>query len=100
MKRIEIKLRENDSFFEAFDEKHCVLKPEEYHNIYIEHEIYDSELDYALNVLITYMMQKKLNNILIDLKARDFQLSPIKDMTIKDIEEKLGYKINIIEEDK
>lgn len=68
----------------------------EYKNIYLDHKITEEELALALNTLITYFMQKGSYAMVIDLDKRNKELKSAKEMTIEEIENKLGYKIKII----
>lgn len=68
----------------------------EYKNIYLDHKITEEELALALNTLITYFMQNGSYAMIIDLDKRNKELKPAKEMTIEEIENKLGCKIKII----
>lgn len=72
------------------------LYPTEYKHIYLDHEITEEEFENCINTLVTYFMQNGLYGMLIDLDKKNKKLSPVKEMTIEEIEDKLGYKIKII----
>lgn len=50
----------------------------------------------AIDTLIAYFCQDGIYKIVIDIDKRDKSLAPAKEMTIEQIEKKLGYKIKII----
>ena len=68
----------------------------EYKHIYLDHEITKEEFENCINTLVTYFMQNGLYGMLIDLDKRNKELSPVKEMTIEEIEDKLNCKIKII----
>ena len=72
------------------------LYPTEYNHIYLDHEITEEEFDNCINTLITYFMQNGYYAMIIDLDKRNKDLKPVKEMTIEEIENKLGCKIKII----
>lgn len=50
----------------------------------------------AIDTLIAYFCQDGIYKIAIDIDKRDKSLAPAKEMTIEQIEKKLGFKIKII----
>lgn len=76
------------------------LSKDEYPHLYLDHEITDEELDNAINVITTALMQKGTHTIIADLDVREKLATPIKEMTVEDIEKALGYKVKIIGGDK
>ena len=73
-----------------------ILREEDYPYTYLDHEVTNDELNNAINVIVTSLMQKKSNFIMVDLERREEMFTPTKEMTIEEIEEKLGHKIKII----
>lgn len=70
----------------------------EYPNIFIKECYTDDEIDRAINLIITYLKDCNINKLLIDLDIRNKKLEPAKKMTLEEIEEKLGYKVEIIDD--
>lgn len=52
----------------------------------------------ALDLLVAYIYKERLTSVVIDLEARNKYLAPVKEMTLEEIEEKLGHKVKIISE--
>lgn len=52
----------------------------------------------ALDLLVAYIYKQRLTNVVIDLESRNKYLAPAKEMTLEEIEEKLGHKVKIISE--
>lgn len=85
----------------AFDDRrYPMLHKSEYPHIYLDHEITDDELGYALDVITTHLMQRVSHKIVVDLDERERGLRPPVEMTLKEIEEKLGYKVKIVSKEK
>lgn len=72
------------------------LGEKEYENIYLDHEIGDEEIQNAIDVLITYIMQTQVRTLEVDLNIRNKEYAPPKEMTLEDVEKELGYKVKII----
>lgn len=53
----------------------------------------------ALDVVIAQFAKTHINTMEIDISEREQKLSPVKEMTIGEIEEKLGYRIKVVKED-
>lgn len=93
-KRLRIKLFEENQFM---GKQYPLLYDTDYPNIYLDHEITEEEFDEAVNVIITKFMQDKLSEVEIFLKERNEAFAKPKEMSIKDIEKELGYKIKIVD---
>lgn len=52
----------------------------------------------ALDVIVAQFAKTHVNTMEVDISEREQELSPVKEMTIKEIEEKLGYKIKVVKE--
>ena len=52
----------------------------------------------ALDLITAYIYKNRFTSIVVDIKARNKYLSPAKEMTLEEIEEKLGHKVKIISE--
>ena len=50
----------------------------------------------AVDTLITYCYQEEIHRMEIDIDERDQILAPVKEMTLEEIEKKLGYKVKIV----
>ena len=86
MKKIEIKL--NGGFLNA----------EDYPYIYLDHKITDEDFEKALDVLITKFMQDGLYYVVVDLEERNESRTPVKEMTMEELEKALGCKVKIVKE--
>lgn len=49
-----------------------------------------------LDTLTTYFYENELHSIVVDLEQRNRYLEPAKEMTLEEIEKKLGYKVKIV----
>lgn len=58
------------------------------------------KFDNALDVIVAHFAKTHINTLVIDISERDQRLSPVKEMTIAEIEEKLGYKIKVVKDAK
>ena len=61
-------------------------------------DVSNEELTKAVDTIITYFANENICALEVDIDARNRELMPPKEMTIKDIEEKLGYKVKIVSE--
>lgn len=61
-------------------------------------EITVEELNHALDIVTAYFVEHHINGLVLDINERNKILAPAKEMTIEEIEEKLGYKIKIVNE--
>ena len=52
----------------------------------------------AIDTLTAYFFQERLCKMVMDIYDRDRDLSKTKEMTIEEIEKKLGYKVKIVGE--
>ena len=55
----------------------------------------DEAMD-ALDLISLYIYQERIHKIVVDIDERNSSLAPAKEMTIEEIEEKLGYKVKIV----
>ena len=74
------------------------ISEDEFPNIMVDHEITEDEWNEALNVMITYFAQKKLDNVIVNLGIRNRWFGDAKEMTIEEIEKELGHKVKIVKE--
>ena len=73
------------------------VSPKEFSNILInDHEIMVDEFNKALDIVVSYLMQKNAFRIISDLNKRNIIAGPVKKMTMDDIEEELGHRFEII----
>ena len=56
------------------------------------------EAEDALDLIIAYFVQNSSCVMLCDIDERDKYLTPSKEMTIKETEKELGYKVNIVDD--
>lgn len=61
-------------------------------------EVSEDEFQEAINKIIVYMAKDHLEGTTIDLDYRNECYAPAKEMTITEIEKKLGHKIKIVKE--
>ena len=76
------------------------LEKSDYPHIYIDHEITNDELAHALDIVATAMMQRDSHTLIVDLDERERFLAPPVEMTLAEIEQKLGYKVKVVSEEK
>lgn len=72
------------------------LNKEEYPYVFLDRDVTADECIEAMQLIATYFMQNKVNHIILDLEERNDFLTPVKQMTLEEIEKELGYKINIV----
>lgn len=78
------------------DGQYPMLHKYEYPHIYLNHAITGDELEQALDIVTTYLMQHESYKIVVDLDERERdRISPV-EMTLKEIEETLGYRIKVV----
>ena len=65
-------------------------------NLNRDTEITAEELNHALDIVTAYFVEHNINGLVLDINERNKILAPAKEMTIEEIEEKLGYKIKIV----
>lgn len=68
----------------------------EFKNIELNEEITESDFERALDVLYTFMVNKEINNIDVNLKFRDFSLRPNREMTIDEISDELNANVTVV----
>ena len=61
-------------------------------------EVSEDEFQEAINKIIVYMAKDHIDGMTIDLDYRNECYAPAKEMTITEIEKKLGHKIKIVKE--
>ena len=62
----------------------------------IHGEITDVDFENAIDVLISAFVKKNINRLYINIDERNMEYTPVKEMTLEDIEEALGYKLKIV----
>ena len=65
-----------------------------------KNKITNDDMQNALDVIAAYFVQEKIEKVILDIDKRNQWLEPAKEMTIEDIERKLGYKIKIINKER
>ena len=60
------------------------------------HKITEDEIMDALDLISLYIHQEGIHKIIVDIDERNRSLAPAKEMTIEEIEAKLGYKVKIV----
>lgn len=61
-------------------------------------KITNEELNYALDLITTYMARNNSCRLILEIDKREKQLTPPKEMTIKEIEKELGYKVKVVDD--
>ena len=110
-KRIEVKLvdpnfKEEDTYHYSFGFDTAVPKKDHPRIYYsdcpniIKHcgksKMSEEYITDLLDTLITYFYENEIQSMVVDLEQRDRYLQPAKEMTIEEIEKKLGYKGKIV----
>ena len=67
-------------------------------NLNRDTEITNDELNHALDIVTAFFVEHCINGLVLDINKRNKILAPAKEMTIDEIEKKLGYKIKIVKE--
>lgn len=75
----------------------CKVDKNDYKHLYIDHKISNKELNKAIKLIYSYSVQNEIKNLICDLGMLDEELTPVKEMTIDEIEKILGYKIKIVQ---
>ena len=79
---------------------HPTIKPTDIPNIINNiGEVSEDDLQEAINKIIVYMAKDRIDEMTINLDRRDQCYAPAKEMTIAEIEKKLGYKVKIIKDE-
>ena len=68
----------------------------EFRNIELDEEITESDFERALDVLYTFMVNKEINNVDVNLKFRDFCLRPNREMTLDEISDELNANVTLV----
>lgn len=63
-------------------------------------DISTDDLTNAIDLIITHMVRNNLSKIIVDIDECDRALVSPKEMTLKEIEKELGYKIKIVSKEK
>ena len=58
-------------------------------------DISTDDMANAIDLIITHMVRGNLSKIIVDIAERDRALVSPKEMTLKEIEKELGYKVKI-----
>lgn len=96
MKKFNINVQtDRNSYMDPF-KRDSYLTKDEYPHIYLNEEITDEDFDKALDVVMTYFMQKQISYVTVNLEERNYEKSPVKTMTLDDIEKELGHRIKIV----
>lgn len=77
----------------------CKAYLHEYPNLDVGHEVTVDELADATLRIISFLMQNDAHGLEVDLEKRNKQLAPPMEMTMKEIEDILGYRVKIVSEE-
>ena len=91
--------RERGPLFECSEDGNIYLHGPECRNIMRPFENVDISTDdmiNAIDLIITHMVRDNLSEIVVDIAEHDQALAPPKEMTLKEIEKELGYKVKIV----
>lgn len=91
--------RERSPLFECSEDGNIYLHDPECRNIMRPFEnvdISNDDMANAIDLIITHMVRDNLSEIIVDIAEHDQALAPPKEMTLKEIEKELGYKIKIV----
>lgn len=80
----------------ATSEKRGKVYKGEFSNIELDEEITESDFERALDVLYTFMVNKEINNVDVNLKFRDFCLRPNRQMTLDEISDELNANVTLV----
>lgn len=67
----------------------------EFPNLAFEEKVTEDELNAAIDTIIAWFIQEHAQTILVNLEERNLAYSESKEMTMDEIEKKLGYKIKL-----
>ena len=96
-KTLEIKVKE--PFF-AIDDLHPTIDPMDIPNVINNiGEVSEDDLQEAINKIIVYMAKDRIDRMTINIDHRNECYAPTKEMTIAEIEKKLGYKVKIVKDE-
>lgn len=98
-KRIEVNLVDPDFDMMTAVQDYPLLYSIDCNNILDQFEgkeITNDDALKAIDTLAAYFYQEKLYKMVMDIDERDRYLAPAKEMTIEDIENRLGHKIKIV----
>lgn len=73
-----------------------LVRKGEFKNIELDEEITESDFERALDVLYTFMVNKEINNVDVNLKFRDFSLRPNRQMTLDEISDELNANVTLV----
>lgn len=91
--------RERVPLFECSEDGNIFLYDHECRNIMRPFENVDISTDdmtNAIDLIITYIVRDNLSKIVVDIAEHNQALVSPKEMTLKEIEKELGYKIKIV----
>lgn len=80
----------------ATSEKRGKVYKGQFSNIELDEEITESDFERALDVLYTFMVNKEINNVDVNLKFRDFCLRPNRQMTLDEISDELNANVTLV----
>lgn len=92
-------LRERVPSFELSGYEDIFLYGSECRNIMRQFENVDISTDdmtNAIDLIITHMVRDNISKIVVDIAERDQALASPKEMTLREIEKELGYKVKIM----
>lgn len=61
-----------------------------------DRKINEDEVSNVLDLITVYLWQRGIYKIVIDIDERNKLLEPVKEMTLEEIEKKLGHKVKIV----
>lgn len=68
----------------------------EFKNIELNEPINEPEFERALDTIYTFLVNKEINNVEVNLKFRDMSLRPKRQMTIDEISEELNADVTVV----
>lgn len=62
-------------------------------------EVSEDDLQETIDKIIVYMAKDRIDEMIVNIDHRDQCYAPAKEMTIAEIEKKLGYKVKIVKDE-
>lgn len=80
----------------ATSEKRGMVRKGEFSNIELDEPIGEPEFEKALDTIYTFLVNREINNVEVNLKFRDMSLRPKRLMTIDEISEELNADVTVV----